>query len=74
MQSADVMHKSIDAMGGEILSVCANASEVHPEAKYWLPLANAARFDAFVKMNKIQLITTPEQFAKLLAGRIVVKI
>lgn len=74
MQSAEDAHMILDYMGGAILSVCKTVADCHKDAKYWMPQANMLRLDVFMKMSKIPQVTTQEQFAKLLAGRIVVEI
>lgn len=73
-ESSEPLHMLLEYCDNEILSFCDDISQVHPEAKYWLPYSNIKKFDFFFKFSKLSTVETKEQFVKLLAGSIVLPV
>ncbi len=55
----------------KVMSVCESESQCHPEATYWLPVANLDRLFSYLRMSKLTQIHSIEHFTKVLTGRIV---
>lgn len=70
---SDIVHVKLDFIDA-IMSVCDDVWDCHPQAKYWLPLANFDRLDVYLRLANITKINCVPHFTKLLASRIVVQL
>lgn len=58
----------------ELMAICDSRDDCPPQSAYWFPLANLGRLEVFMKLAKINCISTLDHFTKLVASRIVVKL
>lgn len=59
---------------GAFMSICETKDQVDPRANYWFPLNQAARFEFWKKLNKIQIVENEAQLSKLVEQKIVIKL
>lgn len=57
-----------------IMTIGQHQSHCHPGAKYWLPIANIARLEVYLRLANIEKIESMQHFMKLLAARIIVQV